>query len=118
MATYEKDKKKKKSRGSKLGKIAEFGADTSAFVGPGSPGRSGTVHPAQSYIKYKDLSPSDVHEGTATYNATGYSEAIGSTVGQYSVAVKRGHSKTNFIFGGDLYKVNNSSGSSYSKVSK
>ena len=114
MAKY----KKKKSRGDKLQTIAGAGVQTSAFIGPGNPGRSGTVHPAQSYIKYKDLSPSDVHEGTASYGGSDYSDKLGSTVGQYSVAVKRGHSKSNFIFGGDLYKVNNSSGSSYSKVSK
>ena len=115
MAKY----KKKKSRGDKLHTIAGAGSQASAFVGPGNPGRSGVVsHPSPSYIRYKDLSPSDVHEGTASYGGSDYSDKLGSTVGQYSVAVKRGHSKTNFIFGGDLYKINNSSGSSYSKVAK
>ena len=85
MAKY----KKKKSRGDKLQTIAGAGVQTSAFIGPGNPGRSGTVHPAHSYIKYKDLSPSDVHEGTASYGGSDYSDTIGSTVRQYAGAVKR-----------------------------
>ena len=114
--------KKKKSRGSKLGKIAEAGSDSSAFIGPGNPGRSGSVsapsHPSPSYIKYKDLSKADVHEGPATYGVNTYQDAPGTSVSNYSVATKRGHSKSNFIFQGTLYQINNSSGTSYSKVSK
>ena len=118
MATY--DKKKKKSRGTKLATIAQSGSQTSAFVGPGNPGRSGSVnvHPAQSYIKYKDLSPASVHEGPATYGVNTYQDAPGTSVSNYSVATKRGHGKSNFILQGTLYKINNSSGTSYSKVSK
>ena len=79
-------------------------------------GKPNAMQSQAQYMKYKDLNPSEVHEGTASYGGSDYSEALGSTVGQYSVAVKRGESKTNFIFGGQLYQIDNPSGSAYSVV--
>ena len=68
------------------------------------------------YLKYGDYKESDVHEGPATYGENTYQDAPGSNRSSYSVAVKRGHSKDAFIFQGQLYKINNSSGSQYSEV--
>ena len=68
------------------------------------------------YLKYGDYKESDVHEGPATYGAETFQDDPGTAKGSYSIAVKRGHSKDAFIFQGQLYKVNNSSGTSYSEV--
>jgi len=66
------------------------------FVGP---------HPGAKYIKYGDLNPSDVHEGTATYRGIGAPDSENTSVDTYANMVKRGHGKRHFLFQGELYKV-------------
>tara|TARA_Y100001970_G_C13753136_1_gene611992 strand:+ start:219 stop:527 length:309 start_codon:yes stop_codon:yes gene_type:complete len=57
------------------------------------------------YMKYKDLSKSDVHEGDATYRGVTKTDSSGTNITQYRTNVLRGHSKNYFRFQGDLYKI-------------
>jgi len=68
------------------------------------------------YLKYGDYKESDVHEGPATYGVNTYQDDPGTNKTEYSIAVKRGHSKDAFIFQKQLYQVNNASGTSISEV--
>ena len=68
------------------------------------------------YLKYGDYKESDVHEGPATYGENTILDAPFADQDQFSIAVKRGHSKNAFIFQNQLYKINNPGGSSYSEV--
>ena len=73
-------------------------------------GRSGD------YSKYGDIDPKDVHTGTATYRGSDATDDPSTSRMQYSVAVKRGHSKDYFRFQGKLYKITHAGGNTNEEV--
>jgi len=73
-------------------------------------GRSGD------YSRYGDIDPGKVHEGTATYRGSDATDNPSTSRTQYSVAVKRGHSKDYFRFQGKLYKITHSGGNTNEEV--
>ena len=86
--------KAKKDRKSYLNKIARGGA------GAGS---------RSQYLKYKDLSPSDVHEGSASYRGSTTTDAPGTNLNTHTVNVYRGGAGKNYYrYQGKLYQVTHS----------
>ena len=68
------------------------------------------------YVKYGDVNPSGVHEGSATYGGSTFEDKIGTDRAAYARAVKRGYSKDNFVFQGKLYQIDNAGGTAHSLV--
>jgi|19_taG_2_1085344.scaffolds.fasta_scaffold05966_3 hypothetical protein len=93
--------KAKKERKSYLNKIAKSGV-----VGTGS---------RSQYLKYSDINPSDVHEGTVTYRDVDYTDSPSTNLNTYRLNVHRGTGKEYFRFQGKLYQVTGS-GTSHSEV--
>ena len=62
------------------------------------------------YSKYGDLSPSDVHTGSATYGGQTYQDDPSTTQRLYSRAVRRGYSKIYYRFQNKLWKITNNAG--------
>lgn len=84
-----KDKKDKKTRMSKI----------KSMVGKSPQGRS-----LAQYMKYKDLSKTDVHTGDATYRGATVTDSPGTNINTYGTNSLRGHGKQYFRFQGGLYK--------------
>ena len=99
--------KKKSSAESKSKSISNLAK--TGFIGPASPGI---------YSKYGDISPSEVHEGPATFRGVSRIDHPDTNIRQYSSNVKGGHGKDYFILQGKLYQINNASGTSYSEIKK
>ena len=101
MAEYKKDKKDKKSSRRRRHLKRMAGAEIAS---------------RGEYSRYGDLNPKDVHTGPATYGVNTYQDDPGTSTRDYSVAVKRGHSKSYFRFQNKLYEVTNTSGTTYEKM--
>jgi len=71
---------------------------------------------SKQYLDYADYNPKDVHEGSATYGRSTYTDSPSTMKSQYSMAVRRGHGKTAFKFQGKLYRITNAKGTAYEEV--
>jgi len=72
--------------------------------------------PMGEYAKYGDYDPSEVHEGSARYGRSIYTDSPNTVKSQFSVAVRRGHGKTVFRFQKKLYRITNVKGTAYEEV--
>ena len=94
--------KAKKERKSYLNKIAKSGV-----VGTGS---------RSQYLKYSDINPSDVHEGTVTYRGEDFTDSPSTNRNAYALNVHREAGKSYFRFQGKLYQITNETGTAHAEV--